>query len=118
MKTPVTAVQNALDEIRFTHYRQSGDDLSVDQLAHSLRSFLGLVELYWAVVPTGSPVAGRTLAEADLRRRTGMSVVGVLRDGAFTGTPPADYLLQAGDTLAAIGDRDAHHRLEDVLQNG
>ena len=116
MKTPVTAVQNALDEIRFSHYRQTGDELSAGQLVDSLRSFIGLVELYWTVIPENSPVAGRTLAEADLRRKTGMLVVGVLRDGVFTGTPPADCRLKAGDTVAAIGDSESRRQLEALLR--
>ncbi len=115
MKTPATSVQNSLDEIRFDHYRQTGGEASAGQLMNSLRSFIGLVELYWVVIPNYCPVAGKTLAESHLRSETGASVVGVLRDGVFTSNPPADFCLQEGDTIAAIGDSAARRKLEELM---
>lgn len=115
MKTPVTSVQNSLDEIRFAHYRQSGGEITPGQLADSLRAYIGLVELYWAVIPDYCPVVGKTLAESHLRRETGMSVVGVLREGRFISNLQADFRLEAGDTVAAIGDSEARRKWEDLL---
>lgn len=115
MKTPATSVQNSLDEIRFAHYRQTRQENSPEQLVDALRSFIGLVELYWAVIPDSCPVAGQTLAEAHLRTATGMSVVGVLRDGVFHSNPAADFRLEAGDTVAAIGDSAARGKWENLL---
>ena len=115
MKTPVTSVQNSLDEIRFAHYRQSGGEITPGQLADSLRAYIGLVELYWAVIPDYCPVAGKTLAESHLRRETGMSVVGVLREGRFISNLQADFRLEAGDTVAAIGDSAAREKWETLL---
>lgn len=115
MKTPATSVQNSLDEIRFAHYRQTGGEISPSQLVDSLRSYIGLVELYWAVIPDYCPVAGKTLAESHLRRETGMSVVGVLREGQFISNLQADFRLEAGDTVAAIGDSEARRKWEDLL---
>ena len=115
MKTPATSVQNSLDEIRFAHYRQTGGEISPSQLVDSLRSYIGLVELYWSVIPDYSPVAGKTLAESHLRKETGMSVVGVLRDGQFISNLQADFRLEAGDTVAAIGDSVARRKWENLL---
>ena len=115
MKTPAVSVQNSLDEIRFAHYRQSGGEITPGKLADSLRAYIGLVELYWAVIPDYCPAAGKTLAESHLRRETGMSVVGVLRDGNFISNLQADFRLEAGDTVAAIGDSAAREKWEALL---
>ena len=115
MKTPAVSVQNSLDEIRFAHYRQSGGEITPGTLADSLRAYIGLVELYWAVIPDYCPAAGKTLAESHLRRETGMSVVGVLRDGNFISNLQADFRLEAGDTVAAIGDSAAREKWEALL---
>jgi CPA2 family monovalent cation:H+ antiporter-2 len=60
-------------------------------------------------ITDGSPAAGRTLAELDLRRRTGATVIAVVRGEAPTLTPAADHRLAEGDELVLVG---AHAELE------
>ncbi|MBC8122342.1 MAG: GAF domain-containing protein [Gemmatimonadaceae bacterium] len=59
-------------------------------------------------VEEGSPLDGRTLAEANLRRRYGVLVQALQRNGRFIGFPDADFPLQVGDYLHVSG------RVEDV----
>lgn len=72
----------------------------------------------WASVPGESPVAGRTLADAEVRRRTGASVIAVQREGETIANPPPETVLRAGDTLVALGDRDSHRALATLLAGG
>jgi voltage-gated potassium channel len=64
-------------------------------------------------IKEGSPFAGRTLQESDLRRQTGLIVLAIRRaDGRMLFNPPPDSLMQAGDTLVTVGpetDRDVLH---------
>lgn len=62
-----------------------------------------LFDFTWLEVRPGSTLDGRTLAELALRRRTGVSVVGILRDGILLPSPGPDDVLQAGDLLAIMG---------------
>ena len=56
------------------------------------------------VVPTSSPVAGRTLREAQLRDRTGALVLATRdRDGTFHTNPAPDDRLDADAVVIAIG---------------
>jgi CPA2 family monovalent cation:H+ antiporter-2 len=66
-------------------------------------------------VPDGSPVIGRTLAELDLRQRTGATVLAVTRDGAVVTNPPAELELQGGDQLVAFADAAALKAVEAVV---
>ncbi len=52
-----------------------------------------------------NPLAGRTLAEVDLRRRCGVGVVAVWRAGTLHPNPEASFRLAAGDTLVVLGTR-------------
>ncbi len=61
------------------------------------------VEVRWLSVDAGSAVAGQTLAQSQLRTRTGVSVVAIVRDGALLGNPEPDAPLQVGDRVAIIG---------------
>ncbi len=59
------------------------------------------------------PAAGRTLAQLDLRARTGATVIAVVRgDDSFTG-PAADFTVQAGDTLILVA---SHAAMDEAFQ--
>jgi CPA2 family monovalent cation:H+ antiporter-2 len=52
----------------------------------------------------GDWIAGRSVAEAELRRRTGATLVAVSRGGATAVHPAPDDRLAAGDVLCLVGD--------------
>lgn len=62
-----------------------------------------LFDFSWLEVQPGSALDGRTLASLELRRRTGVSVVGIMRDGVLQPNPGPDDVIQAGDLLAIVG---------------
>jgi CPA2 family monovalent cation:H+ antiporter-2 len=62
------------------------------------------LELESAVVPEGAWIAGRSLIEADLRRRTGVTLVAYTRDGDTAVHPSPGDVLQAGDVVSLLGD--------------
>ena len=60
-------------------------------------------DLEWFRVQENSVLFGQTLAEAQIRTRTGASVVGVLRDGRMESNPGPNFRLQQKDLVAVIG---------------
>lgn len=56
----------------------------------------------WRLEP-GAPADGKSLAEVAVRRRTGCSVVAVRRDGKTLERVVPETVMQAGDTVVAIG---------------
>jgi TrkA domain protein len=69
----------------------------------SLQLALGQLDLEWIELEAGSPLAGRTLLESDLRKSTGASVIAVLRAGEAIPNPAVDQRFDVGDTLVIIG---------------
>jgi CPA2 family monovalent cation:H+ antiporter-2 len=63
----------------------------------------GGLEAESAAVPEGSWIAGRSLVDADLRRRTGATLVALTREGETLVHPPPHDVLQAGDVLSLVG---------------
>ena len=55
-------------------------------------------------VPEAAWVSGRTLAETELRRRTGVTLVAVSRRNATAVHPSPTDRLEAGDVLCLVGD--------------
>lgn len=71
----------------------------LDQLVHAARD----LEIGWVTLRVDSTLAGHSLAAAQLRARTGASVVALARDGELSSNPDPTTTLQAGAHLAVIG---------------
>ena len=54
-------------------------------------------------IAQGSPLIGKTLAQSELRRRYGVSVVAIRRDSQILSNPGSDTLVQANDVLFVLG---------------
>ncbi len=61
-------------------------------------------------VPADSPRGGRTLAEADLRRATGVQIAGIQRGGVRQPSPAGTERLLAGDELLVLGTPEQQRR--------
>lgn len=57
----------------------------------------------------GSPHAGRTILDLDLRRRTGATLIAVVRGDVPHTSPPPDLVLHEGDLLVLVG---SHAQIE------
>lgn len=62
--------------------------------------------LDWAEIEEGTPLDGRSLAECELRARTGASILAVRRGDETIANPDPEFQTQAGDTLIALGSRE------------
>ena len=76
--------------------------------AHDLGAMLpGLDGVRALRIPPGSGVCGRTLAQLDLRAKTGATVLAIRRQEGEVVTPTGRETLEAGDVLAVVGTSDA-----------
>jgi K+/H+ antiporter YhaU regulatory subunit KhtT len=69
-----------------------------------------------AQVMEGSAAANRTLAELDLRKATGATVLIVLRGGEPRPNPDGDTRLAAGDLVVLYGPHEAIARADAMLE--
>lgn len=84
---------------------------SMEKIADLLTA--GTAETFY--IGQDCPAAGRTLAQLDLRARTGATVIAVVRgDDSFTG-PPADFEVRPGDTLVLVASHAAMDGAFDYL---
>lgn len=64
----------------------------------------------------GSPARGRTLADLDLRAKTGATVVAIHRDGGASALPNGRERLDPGDVLVLVGTEDALRDARTLLE--
>jgi TrkA domain protein len=67
---------------------------------------IGDAIIEWVDVSDRSPLAGATLADADVWDETGATVVAVQRGERTHTTPDPDFAVEAGDVLVAVGTRE------------
>jgi monovalent cation:H+ antiporter-2, CPA2 family len=91
--------------------RRDGYDLMInsEDEHRSLRDLLAAtqrIEITWVQLEDGSPVIGMTLLEADIRSRTGASVIALTRGGQLTANPKSQTVFAPGDRIGLIGEKD------------
>ena len=77
----------------------------------------GALEIDWVTLEAGSEMIGSTLGGSQLRKRTGASVIAVMRDGRAIPNPPVDLEFLEGDTLLVIGAPDQAEAACDLLES-
>ncbi len=85
---------------------------ALEQVSTILPGFNGVTPL---ALPPASPAVGRTLAELDLRARTGATVLAIGRGEHGVATPSPTDPLRAGDVLALAGSEAAIAAAREVL---
>jgi len=100
---PRQEIETMLQQIRGNAYQTLRGPPALTADRTMLTDLLPAIEIESFMVRDDSPAAGRTLAELNLRARSGTTVLGVQHERHMTTIPPADYLIRAGDVLVLGG---------------
>ena len=99
------AVQRVVNRYRRGRYRDIQPQRSEywgdnTDFSNSIEGF----EREWHTVEPSSPLVGFSLAEANVRRRTGATVMAIERKKQLHRYPTGNFVLKAGDRLLTIGN--------------
>jgi len=103
-RIPGNIIQNQIDLVRHEGYAMfRGQSMDIDRLAH-LERILETSVMDTFLVEEGSAIEGKTLAELDLRRKTGgATVMALIRKGTATTNPRGDFKVKVGDMMVILG---------------
>ena len=88
------------------------------KIVEELEMALGEFQIEWIRVPNDSWVNGRTLADCGFRKRTGVTVIAILRESeSIAGAQPDDVILD-GDTLVVVGKAGQFGKVRTLLAEG
>jgi CPA2 family monovalent cation:H+ antiporter-2 len=101
---PLQEIIRYMDAVRRDHYdmhvNTDEEHRSLHDLIHATQS----IGVTWLTLLPPNPLIGQTLAEADLRVRTGASVVAILRDKNVMANPKSHTVFEPNDRIGFIGD--------------
>jgi CPA2 family monovalent cation:H+ antiporter-2 len=102
---PADQVQPYTDAVRADHYDTAVTSPREQQALDQLRDAVRGLELVWRRLDgNNNPLIGQTLAEADVRAKTGASVIAVIREQHVLPNPKSSTRFEVDDLVALMGD--------------
>ncbi len=94
---PPQEIYRYTDAVRHDHYDAHIDTEEEHRMLHDLLEATSSIEITWLRLAPENPLVGQTLADANLRARTGASVVAILRDKQLMANPKSMTVFETGD---------------------
>ena len=103
LDVPLTKIINFTDEIRHQNYSNFRMDKIKNTISDNIKNTPFLLEMTWFEVARNSAISGKSIKQMSIRSRTGVSIVGLLRNNEFIPNPDPDFIFENGDRIAIIG---------------
>jgi len=110
---PRNVITLQVDLIRKEHYRTLRGLHLQGRRLDELSQFLVGTTTDTFLIMEGSPAVGKSLERIELRFRSGVTVISVVREGKSIHNPGVDFLLAIGDILVLLG---SHKELDQAMQ--
>ncbi|UCF78910.1 MAG: cation:proton antiporter [Candidatus Eiseniibacteriota bacterium] len=114
LRIPAPEIQRYTESLRQELFTPLFDPAGGYKTLSQLRSAERQFDLQWVLLPSDSALAGSSIREFEIRKTTGASVVGVIREDKLEPNPDADFRFRAQDLVAIIGTdqaRDAFQKM-------
>jgi len=103
---PLRQVHEYSEAVRHDHYETTISSAEEHRTLHALLNASESIDISWVSLEDGSPLIGQTLLSANIRSRSGASVVAILREGRLIANPKSFTVFERGDQVGLIGDEE------------
>ncbi len=107
-------------ELRDDEARQIGSILAGaffrPKAVENLEVILQELRIEWFRLDARSPVVGKSIGELGIRKRTGVSVIAIIREPESVPNPSAEEVLHAGDTIVVLGKQEGFEALRRLIE--
>lgn len=115
LELPPADIQAYTDTVREELYIPLYETRPGYKTLSSLQGAMRQIRIDWFELPTDSPLLGNSIIGLQIRKKTGASVVSVVRpDGELIANPGVDHVFSPGELVAVLGNseqRQAFHAL-------
>lgn len=113
----VTVSLNLTDDDSHALSEALGGSTVIENLGTLQQQIEGLA-IDWLTVEPETPYAGKTIGDARIRTRTGVSVVAVIRGEQAYPAPGPEFMVDAEDTLVVVGTPEGIKTVSEILTAG
>lgn len=113
----VTVSLNLTDDDSHALSEALGGSRVIENLGTLQQQIEGLA-IDWLTVEPETPYAGKTIGDARIRTRTGVSVVAVIRGEQAYPAPGPEFMVDAEDTLVVVGTPEGIKTVSEILTAG
>ncbi|MFO7986113.1 MAG: cation:proton antiporter [Desulfatiglandaceae bacterium] len=117
LHVPPIEVHQCTDICRQEIYADLVNEKEEYKVLSQLRNAEQQFDLQWVRLDGESPVAEKSIGESGIRKRTGASVVGVVRGKKLTPNPGPDFVLQPDDLIAVIGNEKSRNAFVNMVSS-
>lgn len=115
LRIPVPEIQIQTENLRqrlFSSATTNGEGYkTLGQMRSAERQF----DLQWVELEASNPLTDKSITEAEIRKKIGVSVVGIIREGRLTTNPEPSFRFRERDLVAIIGSAEARQRFHCFL---
>ncbi len=115
LRIPVPKIQLQTENLRnqlVSSATTSGEEYrTLGQMRAAEQQF----DLQWVELEPDSPLIDQSIAEAQIRKTTGISVVGIIRDGSLETNPEPSFRFLQDDLVAIIGSAEERQKFHCFL---
>lgn len=101
-EVPLSKIYSFTDSVRQQNYYTKIDKLDQSILSE-IKKTPFLLEMDWSKITNTSILIGKSIKELEIRSKTGVSVVGILRKGTLIPNPDGNFIFKKNDYIATIG---------------
>jgi len=112
---PLRQVHEYSEAVRHDRYETTVSSNEEHRSLHALLQASRNIEIAWIELEEGSPLIGQSLLEANIRSRTGASVVAISRQKQLIANPKSLTLFEVGDRLGLIGEKEQIASAENII---
>lgn len=109
-------VQQVVNRYRSGRYRDILPKRAEYWGAGDLDTAIAGLDRHWYALEASSPLLGRSLAQINVRRITGATIMAIERNHQLHRYPTGDWCLEGGDRLLVVGNADAHQAFTALLK--
>lgn len=115
LNIPVSQIQRFTEEIRKKYYTPLYSSELSYEIIKKMENTANLLDLNWFEIEENSKLDDTTISGADIRNKTGVSVVAVFRNGKMITNPRPDCRLSANNMVGVIGDYPSIEKFKELV---
>ncbi len=110
------AIQNFIDRLHDDRIKKISGNENFNANIDDFKNATALFRMRWFEMPEGTGAVGRSIKEMDIRKKTGISIVGIYSAEKFQPNPDPAYVFKSGDLLAVIGEQNNMNAFDDLMK--